>query len=187
MADSNRPPEKRTIAPLFTWRSAISESCLKPVERHCLLALSLYMNERGGSAYPGSTRLAHDTGYHVVTVKKALQVATDAGWLHVVKKGGSPVGGLRKATEYVAHTPVDITESDRESETTGSRECSDRESTSRGPVVDGYPITSMNTSENSRLREKADPECPSCLGAGWRYHAVAGREGPCECTKEMAT
>lgn len=184
MAEANRPSEKRTIAPLFTWRSAISESCLKPVERHCLLALSLYMNERGGSAWPGSTRLAHDTGLHVVTVKRALKAATDSGWLRVVERGGTPVAGKRHATQYVAHNPVDKY---RESEATGSGEYVDRESTAQGPGVHGYPNTSLNTSMNlAALREKADPECVSCHGAGVRYHSGAGRDARCECTKEMA-
>src|SRR5882762_7021080 len=144
MADDNRPPDKRTIAPLFTWRSAISESCLKPVERHCLLALSLYMNERGGSAYPGSSRLAHDTGYHIDTVKRALSVATGAGWLRVVRKGGAPPGGQRHATEYVAHTPVldsDRGHTDPQSGSTGCAEEPDWGSGVEGPGVQDLPIT----------------------------------------------
>lgn len=48
---------------------------------------------------------------------------------------------------------------------------------------DGEPNT--ETSANL-LREKADLECPSCHGEGWHWHAIAGREGPCDCTKAFA-
>ena len=48
------------LSALFTWRSAICESGLPPTARHVALTLSLHMNERGGSAFPGATLLATD-------------------------------------------------------------------------------------------------------------------------------
>lgn len=158
----------RTIAPLFTWRSAIAESGLKPVVRHVLLSLSTYMNERGGSAYPGSTRLAHDTGLHVTTVKDSLNTAVREGYLVVIKKGGAPAGGKRMATEYAAASPVDNLRdwgsTDRGHTTTGSPGRVDRGSSPRGLVVHGDPITSLNSSENSG--GCAPKNCIRCHGHG---------------------
>lgn len=94
-----------SLLPLFSWRSAIAESDLPPVTRHVALALSLYMNERGGSAFPGRTRLARDTGLHADTVKRALRNLRDAGYIEVVHEGGSDVGGRRRAAEYRAVSP----------------------------------------------------------------------------------
>jgi hypothetical protein len=97
---------RATLSPLFTWRSSIAESDLSPTARHLALALSLYMNERGGSAFPGSSRLARDTGLSLRTVKTALGELGDGGYLRVVRKGGSPLGRARTASEYAAAFPV---------------------------------------------------------------------------------
>lgn len=181
--DTNPAGEKRTIAPLFTWRSAIADSSLTATERHCLLALSLYMNERGGSAYPGSARLAHDTGYHVDTVKRALSAAANTGWLVIVKKGGSPHGGIRHATEYVAHTPVD---NDWGSTITGGPDAPDRGSCVVRPGVQDLPITSLNTSENSREVFQTDREWaedaspPPWVAQGLSYRAWSDAGSPVE-------
>jgi hypothetical protein len=40
--------------------------------------------------------------------------------------------------------------------------------------------------EGIGTRACGKPDCVSCQGSGWRYHATAGREGPCECTKPPA-
>lgn len=159
----------RSLAPLFTWRSAICESGLKPTTRHVLLALSLYMNQRGGSAYPGSARLAHDTGLHLGTVKTALQDAVTEGYLAVLKRGGSPVGGKRLATEYAAcapgHGPTDRVWTDRGQTTTGSSDSADRVSSVQLPVVQDYPISSLNSSENSGGCAQVPSACVRCHGA----------------------
>lgn len=175
MADAS-PGSERTVARLFTWRTAISESCLKPVERHCLLALSLYMNERGGSAYPGSTRLAHDTGYHVDTVKRALAVASSSGWLRIVVKGGSPPGQPRRATEYVAHVPV--LESDRGHTITGGPDAADWGSSVAGPGVHGLPITSMNSPKNTddEVWKKDEEARKTAAPAPWVVEGVTRQE-----------
>ena len=162
MAEQQRT---RTIAPLFTWRSAIAESDLKPVVRHVLLALSLYMNEMGGSAYPGSTRLARNTGLHLETVKESLREAVKLGWIRVEHQGGSPQGGKRLASEYSAcvpgGNPVDIY---RKSTTTGSPQSSDRKSSVVLPEAHDFPISSVITSENSR--GFAPKNCVRCHGEG---------------------
>jgi hypothetical protein len=90
------------MSPLFTWRSWICESGLPSTVRLVLFTLSLYMNERGGSAYPGAKRLADDSGLSVRSVKSALAIALEAGCIVETFHGGSPVGGQRKASEYRA-------------------------------------------------------------------------------------
>lgn len=47
-------------------------------------------------------------------------------------------------------------------------------------------IESPSASHLEERRSRANPMCPSCDGSGTRYHAGAGREGPCECTKPLA-
>lgn len=150
------------LAPLFTWRSAISESDLPPTVRHVALALSLYMNERGGSAHPGPSRLARETGYHLVTVKRALGALEEHGYLNCVTRGGSDRDGTRTANEYVAAFPTpDPPTTTRsaplpveqpahpEHTTTGSPEHTDPESWSRLPVAHDYPNSPENSPENS--------------------------------------
>lgn len=94
----------QTIKPLFTWRSAVAESDLAPTTRHVALALSLYMGERGNSAYPGAVRLGKDTGLSDRCVREHLGLLERAGFLRVVKRGGLK-GETRRATEYEARTP----------------------------------------------------------------------------------
>ena len=79
---------ERDFAPLFTWRSAVVDSALKPTTRHVLLTLSLHMNERGGSCFPSVDRLVRETGLGRSTVIRALQSARDNGWLHVQQSSG---------------------------------------------------------------------------------------------------
>lgn len=166
----------RTIAPLFTWRSAIAESDLPATTRHVLLTLSTYMNERGGSAYPGSARLAKDSGLHQSTVKDHLKSAADLGWIRILRKGGSPKEGQRMATEYAAAVPGVV----------GTRwsDPSDRGSSPRGPGVQDAPITPVITPKNSRGASQndkpPDPACIRCHGSGLLYGSEATRR--CSCT-----
>jgi hypothetical protein len=90
-----------SLAPLFTWRTAISTSDLEPTTRHVALALSLYMNERGGSAFPGAARLAKDTGLSERTVRDHLGLLVRRGWLEILRDGG----GRARANEYAARFP----------------------------------------------------------------------------------
>lgn len=144
------------LAPLFTWRSAVSDSDLPPTIRHCLLALSLYMNERGGSAFPGAARLSHDTGYHKSTVKSALRVAYKSGWLKVVQMGGTQKEGRRLASEYVAATPYGFVaqpfDPHRGQRTPGGPDDDDWGSWPSVPGPQDAPISSLNSPENSQRR-----------------------------------
>lgn len=172
MADEN---PTRTIAPLFTWRSAIAESALPPTCRHVLLALSLYMNEKGGSAYPGSARLAHDTGLHARTVKEQMSHAEKNGWIRVAQRGGTTKGGKRLASEYVAHIPSHIAvDNDRGSRTTGGADSNDRGSSARPPVAQDHPITSVITPMNSG--GSAPKNCVRCHGEGSYWDGMKQRE-----------
>lgn len=93
-----------TLKPLFTWRSAICDSGLSPTSRHVALALSLYMSERGDSAHPGATRLAHDTGLSERRVREHLGELVEGGWLVLVEAGGLR-GCRRRANSYEVHIP----------------------------------------------------------------------------------
>ena len=93
------------LSPLFSWRGAISspESGLEPTSRHVALALSLHMNERGGSCFPSLDTLAAETGYHVDTVKKHLRVLATGGWITKVTRSMGVGRGSRN--DYQATTP----------------------------------------------------------------------------------
>lgn len=93
------------LAPLFSWRAALSDSGLPPTSRHVALALSLYMNERGGSAFPSAGRLSHDTGLSERAVRQHLGGLRDAGWL-VLREQGGLKGETRRANRYEACVPL---------------------------------------------------------------------------------
>ena len=92
------------LLPLLTWRGALCDSSLSAVQRHVALTLSLYMNERGGSAFPGTGRLVHDTGLSRRAIQEALTGLVDQGWLVITERGGPRPGGNR-ATAYQAVIP----------------------------------------------------------------------------------
>lgn len=142
------------LAPLFTWRSAISESTLPSTTRHVALALSLYMNERGGSAHPGAGRLAKETALNVATVREHLAKLVEDGWLVIAEQGGQR-GEKRKANEYVAHVPSGV--DDPSFSTTGRGETTDPSSSPRRPVVLADPI-SKGTHQESPPGEDSPEE-----------------------------
>lgn len=92
------------ILPLLTWRSSICDSDLPSTTRLVALALSLYMNERGGSAFPGADKLAKATGLTDRAVRDHLHKLVDTGWLVLVERGGVR-GEVRRANHYRASTP----------------------------------------------------------------------------------
>jgi hypothetical protein len=67
--------------------------------------MSMYMNKGGTSAFPGGSRLARETGLALRTIRSQLPILVATGWLEEKYRGGSPAGGVRKATEYVAQIP----------------------------------------------------------------------------------
>lgn len=149
-----------TLAPLFTWRSAICESDLAPTTRHVALTLSLYMNERGGSAHPGAPRLADDTGLHVSTIRAELGKLLDGGWLALVQRGGLK-GERRVANAYEARfppQPLPLADDDGSEWTTGRPDRADPSSSPRTPLAQDDPISSLSLHEISP--RGADAEAP---------------------------
>ena len=92
-----------SIKPLFSWRSALMGSNLSGMTKYVALALSLYMSERGDSAFPGATRLARDMSMTDRFVRNHLAALVDKGWL-TVKEGG----GRGRANSYEASIPCSI-------------------------------------------------------------------------------
>lgn len=141
----------------ITWRSALCESELPPTTRHVAHVVGCYMGDRGESAHPGPTRIAHDTGYHVSTVKAALAELERTGWLVCVQRGG--IKGQRKcANVYEARIPepqLPVVQDYPSSSATGTRrprhpvptttrrpDRVDPSSSPRAPVVQDDPISS---------------------------------------------
>lgn len=70
------------------------------------LGLSLYMNERGGSAFPSIPTLAGDLSVSERTVRHHLnEHLHKQGWLSLVERGGQK-GERRRANEWRATTPA---------------------------------------------------------------------------------
>lgn len=94
-----------TLAPLFTWRSAVASEHGpdKPTHRLVLLTLSLYMNEKGGSCFPSYDLLQEATGLARATVADAIKTAKEDGWLVVSKHGYA--GQKWARNEYRAALP----------------------------------------------------------------------------------
>lgn len=149
-----------TLARLFTWRSAISDSDLHSTVKHVALALSLYMNERGGSAWPGAERLARDTSLHVRTVRRALTFLTENGWLQVVGRGGRR-GGRKIANEYVAAIPTKVGTAPTFPDDKGGQP--EPETVAEDPVKGGGapPHYSKNSSRSHHRGEQVSDPNPS--------------------------
>jgi DNA-binding transcriptional ArsR family regulator len=82
-----------------------ADSNLEPPSRHVALALSLYMSERGDSAWPSVARLAADTGLSLRTVQTHLGKLTEAGWLTSTPR--HKADGSRTSNLYTATVPGD--------------------------------------------------------------------------------
>jgi hypothetical protein len=72
------------------------------------LGLSLYMNERGGSAFPSVATLATDLSLAERTVRLHLnEHLHPQGWLHLVERGGRK-GDRKRANTWQASTPASL-------------------------------------------------------------------------------
>ena len=140
----------RTLKPLFGWRSAITESGLPSSTRHVALALSLHMNERGGSAFPGAVTLAKETGLNVSTVRERLNDLVEYGYLTLVEQGGRR-GERRRANVYEASIPAPqlLASDDPSSRPTRRRKRTDPSPQPRVPLASDDPISTRNSPENS--------------------------------------
>lgn len=158
--------DEQQMHPLFTWRAAICESGLSPVTRHVALTLALYMNERGGSAYPGPTRIANDTGLHVSTVKERLTELERFGWLECVERGGR-VGERKRANAWEARippTPLPMGQFDPSPVATRRRglpvAVGYPSPLAQPPVATGDPISSLNSPSRDGRRKQRGTPCP---------------------------
>ena len=95
-----------SVAPLFTWRTAIISSDLSPTTRHVLLTLSLHMSEAGASCYPSTATLARESGLSERAVCTHLDKANAAGW--IVKRRHGMAGKKWARHEYAPQIPADV-------------------------------------------------------------------------------
>lgn len=98
--------QTRTLAPVITWRTTLVTSVDCSTCKLVGLVLSLYMNERGGSAFPSVPTLAHDCSLSERSVRQHLNEHLHAqGWLTLIERGGL-AGKARRANEWQASTPA---------------------------------------------------------------------------------
>jgi len=100
---------RRSLSPLFTWRTAVKDSDLPSSAKHVALNLSLYMSEAGTSAFPGLRAQAADCSLGKDTVIKALRLLEEQGWLRRTAIGG----GRGHRAQYEATVPETVEQADR--------------------------------------------------------------------------
>lgn len=97
--------DDRKLAPVITWRTTLVTAIDCSTCKLVGLVLSLYMNERGGSAFPSIPTLAEDCSLTDRAVRKHLNEHLHAqGWLTLIERGGLK-DGHAKANEWQASTP----------------------------------------------------------------------------------
>lgn len=97
--------DRHWLAPVITWRSQLVQGSDCSTCKLVGLALSLYMNERGGSAFPSTETLAADCSLTDRAVRKHLnEHLHQQGWLILVERGGQK-GQRKRANEWQASTP----------------------------------------------------------------------------------
>lgn len=107
MANGNTAPDpERKLAPVITWRTTLVTSIDCSTCKLVGLVLSLYMNERGGSAFPSIPTLSEDTSLSERAVRKHLNEHLHAqGWLTLIERGGLKDGHAR-SNHWQASTPA---------------------------------------------------------------------------------
>ena len=94
------------LAPVITWRTTLVTSVDCSTCKLVGLVLSLYMNERGGSAFPSIPTLSADASLSERAVRKHLNEHLHAqGWLTLIERGGLKDGHGR-ANHWQASTPA---------------------------------------------------------------------------------
>lgn len=179
------------LSPLFSWRSAITDSGLSPTTRLVALVLSLHMNERGGSCYPSQATLARESGLHEDTVKDHLRQLREAGWLTAVPCQG-------KTTRYTGVLPTGFSplSTTGGSTTPGSRTPGGAEPPPpRGPRpprggVQDPPEDDRRTTEGRQPPQpprsaggRPNPSCVWCEGTGWMTDDEGENAKPCGCSR----
>ena len=98
--------DERKLAPVITWRTSLVTGIDCSTCKLVGLVLSLYMNERGGSAFPSIPTLSADTSLSERAVRKHLNEHLHAqGWLTLIERGGLKDGHAR-ANHWQASTPA---------------------------------------------------------------------------------
>lgn len=92
------------LSSLFTWRSAIAASPLPPTSKLVAFGLSLYMSERGDSAYPSNATLSADTSLSERAVREHLGLLVEGGWL--TRDDRTARGGRGQTVHYTAVIPA---------------------------------------------------------------------------------
>ena len=107
MTDGTTTPQpERKLAPVITWRTTLVTTVDCSTCKLVGLVLSLYMNERGGSAFPSIPTLADDSSLSERAVRKHLNEHLHAqGWLTLIERGGLKDGHAR-ANHWQASTPA---------------------------------------------------------------------------------
>lgn len=115
MTDRVQHPEPDRERPaVFDWRDAIrlppEGAELPATARWVAMAMSFYMDrDTLADCYPGPARLAKETGLTQRTVKKAIALLVDRGWLKRTRKGGTKKDGTRVTSCYTGLFPTAAT------------------------------------------------------------------------------
>lgn len=132
--------------------------------RHVLLTLSLHMNADGSSCYPSIRRLAVESGLHMGTVSKHLQLAQEDGWLERTLRGMSGQGWRR--LEYRPAFPEGVRTEHTPSENVSAENehlSSEGVRTERKKVFAQNELSSTTTSSNKDMSE-LDADAREVLG-----------------------
>lgn len=94
----------------FAWERAFrGAEGLTPTEKCIGLFASTYASRNGGDIWPGTERLARDTGVSKLTALRSLKKLREAGWLtRVHHANGRQGGGGRLADVYALSVPAHI-------------------------------------------------------------------------------
>lgn len=142
---------RRSLSPLFTWRTALKDSRLPADAKHVALNLSLYMSEAGTSAFPGLRAQAADCSLSKPTVIKALRLLQAEGWLRRTSSGG----GLGHRAEYEACVPETVNDAARLRPAAEASEGSS--GTSGAPLTDGAGASGSPPPDQLETVKHVDP------------------------------
>lgn len=105
----SRPRSQPASFNKFTYLKSLHGVDLTAPEFRVLVTLLNYTNQNGERAYPGIANLARDCCLSHSTVKRALRVLEEKGWLRKVSRGHGGGRGLRQqglASEYALSFPA---------------------------------------------------------------------------------
>ena len=95
----------------FNWRSLLlSDKSLNPHSKYLGLYLATFMNAHNEMAWPSQSRMSHETGLSISTVKKYLKELETASWLITKRKAKhiQTAGGLQACNQYWINIPEKV-------------------------------------------------------------------------------